>query len=252
MNVFDLEKVQPEGEAWYSEYIETLGALNYIPTSFEYMNDDVTRGEMAEMIWRVITGKSDLESVSAISLEVSPCQDMGEDLPSNIDMDKVRQTWLDWYNEERTALGLHSYVLDDQLNRTATEWSKISRDRGYMDHKRPGQTDYYDFYMILDWFENLGVEFENSMFSENIAWEMYYCDASEDDCTQEMIDASEKAFNFFMSEKGGTYTAHYDSIISPNYNIVGLGIAIDDAANKFYLTVHYAKAISNDPVRVCE
>lgn len=252
VNVFELEKIQPVGDFWYSEYVETLGELNYLPPSFEYVNDEVTRGEMAEMIWRIMTERSDLESVSAADLESSPCQDMGEDLPSNINMDSVRQTWLDWYNEERAALGLHDYALDDQLNMTATAWSKVSRDRGYIDHKRPGQTSYYDFYMILDWFKDLGVEFENSMFSENIAGEMYYCDAGEVDCTQEMTDAVEKGFNFFMSEKGGSYTAHYDSIISPNYNIIGLGVAVDDAANKFYLTVHYAKAISNDPVRICE
>lgn len=252
VNVFELEKVQPTGTAWYSQYIETLGALKIIPPSFEYLDDKVTRGEMAEMVWRIMTERSDLESLDVTSLEAAPCQSMGEDLPANIDMDKVRQTWLDWYNEERTALGLHEYALDDQLNRTATAWSNISRDRGYIDHKRPGQTSYYDFYGILDWFKDLGVEFENSMFSENIAWEMYYCDASQDDCTQEMIDAIRKGFNFFMSEKGGSYTAHYDSIISPNYNIIGLGIAVDDAANKYYLTVHYAKAISNDPMQICE
>jgi hypothetical protein len=253
VNVFELEKIQkPIGTAWYSQYSETLGALKYIPPSFEYIDDKVTRGEMAEMIWRIMAKKSDLSSVDAAKLTSAPCKTLGEDLPANIDMDIVRQTWLEWYNKERTALGLHEYALDDQLNMTATAWSKISRDRGYMDHKRPGQTSYYDFYMILDWFKNLGIEFEDSAFSENIAWEMYYCDASEADCTQQMVDSIKKGFNFFMSEKGGSYTAHYDSITSSNYNIIGLGIAIDDAANKYYLTVHYAKAISNDPMQICE
>jgi hypothetical protein len=81
---------------------------------------------------------------------------------------------------------------------------------------------------------------------------MYYCDASEDDCTQQMIDSVRKGFDFFIGEKGTSYTAHYDSMVSPNYNIIGFGVAIDDDANKFYLTVHYAKGIANDPIRICE
>ncbi|MFC1810596.1 S-layer homology domain-containing protein [Patescibacteria group bacterium] len=250
VNMFALEKTQPTGAEWYSEYIETLEALHYIPDTFEYVSDEVTRGQMAEMVWRIMEDKQNLPYASGLTN--SPCQELGEDLPANIDMDTVRETWLSWYNEERRLLGLHEYIYDDQLNRTATQWSKVSRDRGYMDHKRDGSTDYYDFYGIMDWFAGLGIEFVNSAYTENIAWEMYYCDVTAEDCTQDMINSVRKGFDFFMSEKGGSYTAHYDSIISPNYNIIGLGVAINDDANKFYLTVHYAKGISNEPMRICE
>lgn len=250
VNVFEIELVPGPESTWYSPYIDTLTAEKYIPDSVNYVSQEITRAEMAEMIWRIMEEKHD--QPFAEYLENSPCQLLGEDLPANINMDKVRATWLEWYNVERRSLGLHEYTYDEQLNRTATEWSKISRDRGYMDHKRDGTTSYYDYYGIMDWFSNLGLEFENGMYSENIAWEMYYCDVTADDCTQEMIDSVKKGFNFFMSEKGGSYTAHYDSIINPNYNIIGLGVAVDDAANKYYLTVHYAKAISNEPIGICD
>ncbi len=250
VNVFEIPRVQPVGADWYSEYTETLLAQKYIPDSIEYADHEITRQEMAEMIWRIMEKKHD--QPAAQSLKNSPCQPLGEDLPANINMDKVREIWLSWYNEERRALGLQDYTYNDQLNRTAIIWSKTSRDRGYMDHKRDTSSGYYDFYGILDWFKALGLEFENNMFSENIAWEMYYCDVDAEDCTQDMIDSIRKGFNFFIGEKGTSYTAHYDSIVSPNYNIIGLGIAIDDDANKYYLTVHYAKAIANEPMRICD
>jgi hypothetical protein len=244
--------MEPQGSEWYSVYIETLGSHGYIPSSFAYINDEVTRGQMAEMIWRIMEEKHDLDSADATNLGNSPCQELGEDLPANVDMDIVRQTWIDWYNAERNSLGLHSYVYNDQLNRSATVWSEVSKDRGYIDHKRPGQTSYYDYQVLLDWFADLGIVFENGAFTENIAWEMYYCPDSEEDCTQEMINSVEKGFNFFMSEKGGSYTAHYDSIISPVYKEIGLGISVDRSTNKFYLTVHYAKGITSDPMRICD
>lgn len=250
VNVFEIEKVDPVGEEWYSEFVETLINEKYIPDTFSYVSDEVTRGQMAEMIWRIMEEKHDQPALTEFDQE--PCQSLGEDLPSNIDMEQVRTTWLEWYNEERRSLGLHEYVYDEQLNRTATQWSKTSRDRGYMDHKRDGTTDYYDYYGIMDWFSNLDLEFENGMYSENIAWEMYYCDVNAADCTQDMIDSVKKGFNFFIGEKGTSYTAHYDSMTSPNYNIIGFGVAVDDAANKYYLTVHYAKAISNEPMKICD
>ncbi|MFC1656065.1 S-layer homology domain-containing protein, partial [Patescibacteria group bacterium] len=54
VNVFEIETITPQGGEWYSVYIETLGAQGYIPSSFEYINDEVTRGEMAEMIYRIM------------------------------------------------------------------------------------------------------------------------------------------------------------------------------------------------------
>lgn len=248
VNIFKIEKVEPVGTRWYSEYVETMLAEGYIPASFQYISDEVTRGEMAEMIWRIMEEKHDLESVT--QLENSPCQELGEDLPSNINMDVIRRTWLEWYNVERRALDLHEYTLNDQLNRTAIAWSEISEDRGYMDHKREGQTEYYDSQIIRDWLTNLGIEIESSLFVENIAWGMFNCNQA--DCTDQLLDSIEYSFNFFMDEKGTDYTAHYDSVVSPYYNIIGLGIAVDEVANKYYLTVHYAKAISNNPMRICD
>ena len=47
------------------------------------------------------------------------------------------------------------------LNQSATVWSEFSEDRGYIDHKRPGTTAYYDYWAITSWFADLGLVFEN-------------------------------------------------------------------------------------------
>lgn len=166
------------------------------------------------------------------------------DLPSNIDMQKVRESWLLWNNDARLALGLNEYVYNDELNKSATMWSEVSKSRGYMDHKREGQTEYYDFYKIRDWFKNeAGLEFENDLFTENIAWGNYNCDESNPDCTQYLIDSIKYSFDYFMAEKGEDYSPHYDSVVNKYFKIIGLGIAIDKEAHKYFLTVHYAGEI---------
>lgn len=254
VKVFEIEEIaQPVGTDWYSVYIETMMQNNYLAPSLQYVTDKVTRAEMAEMIWRVMEEKHDLESPGVIG--DSPCQPLGEDVPANVDMDRVRATWLEWYNDVRADLDLYPYVYNDQLARTAIVWSEISETRGYIDHKRPGYTAYYDYYGILAWFEDLGITFEAQSgytYVENIAWERYTCPETQDDCTDEMIDSIYRAYNFFVSEKGTSYTAHYDSIINPAFKEIGLGVAVDPDNNKFYLTVHYATKINSDPMRICD
>jgi len=50
-----------EGDQWYDGYINTLQDNNYIPIDISTINKQITRGEMAEIIWRIseeITTKS--------------------------------------------------------------------------------------------------------------------------------------------------------------------------------------------------
>lgn len=255
VNVFEINQIQPVGTEWYSVYIETLANENYIPNTFIYINQEVTRGEMAEMIWRILEDNHDQASVAASDLQNSPCQPLGEDLPSNINMDIVRDTWLSWNNEARTAEGLHLYVLNDQLNRSATAWTEFAEDRGYMDHKRPGSTDYYDYWAITAWYADLGLTFENVYgvtHSENIDWGPYNCSESEPDCTQDLISKVRNGFNFYMAEKGDAYSPHYDSVMNGYFNEIGFGISIDPEKNMYYMTVHYGTRITSDPLRICD
>jgi len=181
------------------------------------------------------------------------CEVPAADLPANVDLDKIRSTWLDWENSERAANGLSPYSYNSDLMRTATIWSETSKQKGYIDHKRPGQSVYYDYKIIESWFKNLGLEFKNinsKTFTESIAWEYYSC--SEADCTDKLTAAIRKGFDFFMSEKRKFYKPHYDAIVSPEFTQIGLGIIIDKSAGKYYLTVHYGTEVSAGTKTTCQ
>lgn len=167
------------------------------------------------------------------------------DLPElpRVDLSRVRAAWLSWYNEARRNNGLGLFEYDENLHRTALTWSESAKAKGAITHKRSGQTAYYDYKRMVSWFKEQGLTFpsvKGSTFVENIGWDYYSCPASEDDCTDRLISSIKKTYNFFMSEKGKKYRAHYDSIMNKNYRKIGLGITVDASKKRYYLTVHYA------------
>lgn len=254
VNTLNVSTNPPTGSEWYSEYINAMADNKYLPPSFSYFDQEVSRGEMAEMVWRILEDVSDQSSVTVEELQ-NPCYPLGEDLPSNIDMDRVRATWLGWYNEVRSAAGLHAYTNNDQLARTAIVWAENAEQRGYMDHRRDPGDVYYDYWKITDWFKDLGLEFKNVYrvtHSENISWGVYSCDSGQADCTDELIDGLRPTFDFYMAEKGKDYSPHYDSVMNKYFNEIGLGIAAEPSSNKFYLTVHYGTEITSNPWPICE
>lgn len=160
--------------------------------------------------------------------------------PQNVNLTEVRSTWLGWYNAERKKEKLAPYTFSSVLDKTALAWSETAKKRGYLNHKRDGQTSYYDYNLIKKWFEAQGVIFKGSgtLFTENIGWGPYNC--TKKDCTQEMTDTIRYTFDAYMAEKGKKYRPHYNSLMSSVYTKIGLGIVVDSAKGKLYLTVHYA------------
>lgn len=242
------------GKEWYTPYLNQLTEQRAIPTSIKYLNQELTRAEISEMIYRIMAEVKNQTFTTAAALENNYCQSSPEDLPENINMTKVRETWLKWYNDARAAENLPAYTYNSQLDRTAIIWSEYSEDKGNITHTRPGSTAYYDYQGIMQWFKNQGVTFRSvngSTYVENIGWDYYNCPASNEDCTDQLIKSIRNTFNFFMSEKGKAYTAHYDSIIHPNFKQIGLGISVDPARKKYYLTVHYATELTSNASAIC-
>jgi uncharacterized protein YkwD len=238
-----------QGTEWYSAALETLGDLNAYPDSLHYLNQNLTRGELADMLWRLETTRTDQPHTAWTDFSPA-CTEIDSDLPASIDLKTVMDTWLGWTNATRATQGLSAYTYNDQLSRTATIWSQYSKGKGSMSHKRPGTTAYYDYYAIQDWFANLGLTFKNDSgvtFTENIAHGPYSCDSA--DCTQEVIDAMRYSYDYFISEAGKSYSPHWNSIVSSHFKEIGFGLAVD--SNSYYVTVHYATAITSDPAPLC-
>lgn len=58
-----------ESEPWYKRYVMEFSTRNAIPTTITTFNQQVTRGEMAEMMYRLRTGKTDLPSMDYEELQ---------------------------------------------------------------------------------------------------------------------------------------------------------------------------------------
>jgi len=185
----------------------------------------------------------------ASTQELASCPKIPTDVPANVDMAKVRETWLSWYNTARAQNGLSAYAYDESLNATASNWSFYSKKKGTIDHKRAGQKSYYDYKKVGQWFASKGITFSRgtgrSDYVENIGWDYYSC--SKSDCTDELITAIKHTYNFFMGEKGKKYRAHYESIMNKGYKKIGMGIAVDPVKKRYYLTVHYGTVVVVKP-----
>lgn len=242
-----------KGEDWYTAYVKGMGEKKYIPSVFKRPSQNIKRGEMAEILWRVMEKKQNQDFVSAQDLlnAKNECQVLEENIPSNIDMIKIRTQWLAWYNAERAKLGKYPYTYNSQLNRSAVIWSETMKKKGSMDHKRTGQTAYYDYNLITKWFADLGLVFKNIQsrtHTENIGWGYYNC--SDSDCTDEVLSGIRTTLDFYLGEKNKASQAHYQSLMNDYFKEIGLGLAFQ--GNKYYLTVHYGTEIISDPLEICE
>ena len=158
-------------------------------------------------------------------------------------MTQVEQTWLDRNNELRISLDLDPYTLDSRLSATAREWSEVAAERAYIDHKRQDTDGYYNYLGIEQWFSMRGVKFKNvnrATFSESVGYGYYTC--KKDDCTEDMIKAMKSTWKFYMGEQA-RMGVHYKALVHPYFQTMGLGIAVDEQAKRYYLTVHYASEV---------
>ncbi len=241
------------GEDWYIPYAAFLDDKNAIPPTIEYVGQELTRAEVAVILFRLRLGRTEDDTVALDALSTIPCTPAREYMPgATIDMNRVRQEWLSWYNAERSKVGAPALSLHGDLSRTAVNWSNVAKSRGYIDHKRPGTSAYYDYSAIGRWFRDLGVTFKarsGSTYGESIAWNVYSCRDSE--CTDEAIKAVRSAFDFFYSEKGKGYRPHYDMMVAKGYTHMGLGVVFDASSRKYYLTAHFGADVQTKGLPIC-
>ncbi len=159
-----------------------------------------------------------------------------------VDVQKIREAWIQWHNTERTSLWLAPLVYHPALESTAMTWANYLAQRRWTTHRRHPSDPYYSYPSIKQRFLDQGIVFAwveqsgQSLFTENLAWNVYSCKKS--DCTDDLIAAIRKWRNFFMSEKWRPYRAHYNAIVG-HFTTIGLWIAF--AGNRYYLVSHYTQ-----------
>lgn len=52
-NAYDLDATVSGASPWYKQYVDALSTEKAIPLSVSFFDEDIDRGEMAEMIWRI-------------------------------------------------------------------------------------------------------------------------------------------------------------------------------------------------------
>jgi hypothetical protein len=160
---------------------------------------------------------------------------------TNVDMSRVRDTWFSWYNTTRSNLGLGSYTHDPRLDSTSHDWNiEFAKGKWQNHHRRNPNDSYYNFPVIDAWFTARGISprvINRSKNTENVWYGYYSC--SQSDCTDELISSIRSTFDFFMSEKGKSYDAHYRSIVNPYFTKMGFDIVVVPSEKRYYITVHY-------------
>jgi len=71
---FEYEIVEWVGAEWYEPFVRTLQELNAIPTTISILSEPLTRGEMAEIIYRVKAGVTDKDSADLIDWPEFPTE----------------------------------------------------------------------------------------------------------------------------------------------------------------------------------
>lgn len=203
-----------------------------IVNSFSFLKNNLD-GEQKEMIWYLVyLFENKLIKLKEMSINQS-------DILKNVDRDRVQEEILRWHNEERNKLWLSDYIINDKLNYSALVWADnlAKNNRKSSTHTRTPWDWYYNYDKILSWFNNLWIDFDykRTAFTENVAYQVYSCNKS--DCTQDMINALKKWFDFWMSEKGRSYRPHYNAISSNIFTDMWFGVWI--SGKWYWIVTHY-------------
>jgi len=238
-------------EPWYEQPLVSLQERQALPLTLVSAKSYLTRAQAADMIWRLDADIRTQPTTTAAALVDARCQWFEDQPIANVDLDEIRRVWISWLNAERKAVGAEPLRMDPQLNRTAEIWSVRAKDKGQITHKRDGQTAYYDYTGIEQWFVDQGLHFLNvqrSTFSESIGWGIYRCTG---DCTSSLLGAIRSTQDMYLGEKGKASRPHYNSMVNPSFTRVGVGVTVDPQTKKYFITTHYATSTVGNPLPIC-
>ena len=155
---------------------------------------------------------------------------------ANVDISRIRSSWLSWYNNGRAAKWLGAYSYDSRLDSTAHDWNIVfAGSRGTNYHERSPGDGYYNYPIINKWFQDRGVNppvISRVNHSENVSYGYYNCTSS--DCTDALISAMYSSYKFFINS-----SVHAKSVYQPNFTKIGFDIIVVPSEKRYYVTVHY-------------
>jgi len=250
VNTLAVTKSTEAGGEWYEVFIKSMQNSGYIPTTFNSVSQNVNRGQMAEMIYRIMEQIKDQPAKIFTFTPKTGVADLAcldDQMPASVDMNKVRSEWIRWHNEARANRGIKALGMNTGLNYSSSLWAKANKNAGDLTHTRPGNQS------LTDWFTAVGINFKKLsgvVYGENLGFYTYRCSSS--DCTDVVIADAHKIFNAFMAEEGTNYTGHYDNIVQSDFVDLGVGMAVDEAQEALYITTQYSFGVDSYPSDMCK
>lgn len=236
---------------WDTHTMKYIFALN---SSLKNLNENsrsyIILATIKTNIVAHIQEKNKLEITKEVEKKIEPYKSNINFSDYKIDMEKVRKSWLSYYNDVRKSTWRELYSYADILNNTAQEWSETSMSKWVMSHKRNTWDSYYDYAKITNWFADRWVVCKNvnrATSTENI-WRWFYKCSSDTDCTDKLISWTKEVFDMYYAEKNKSYKAHYESIIRKEFRKIWLWVSIHKISNwfyEFYITTHFCTELTN-------
>lgn len=236
-----------QGQMWYEGYIQALSDVNAIPPTIKTPDHFVTRGEMAEMMDRLM--QKDTEQTSTgfnymIQMPDDPVDPQLSDLTMcvdtavtmDVDYAMLRDKALELTNQARSERSLAPITQSDVLDASSTVWAL----QGQFTHDRPNGQN------LGDYEKSIGVT-GFTAFAENLGEHSWNC---ESDCTDEAMTALENIHHKFMEEEKlpEGQRGHFENITG-DYEDMGFGLSVQDG--KMLLVFQYGKGIEGDAEQLC-
>jgi len=190
---------------WYAPYLTRLTNLNAIPQSLTRPEQALNRGEMAELIYRLVTEKVDEAASQLIYLSAN------EDFSKEDFDDDQTVELLTLINEARVGEGVEPLSLDPTLSQVAQDFAQLMDEEDFFSHLSPNGDS------AADRIRDAGYSYR--FVGENIA--------------KGQVTA-QFAFDTWKDSPG-----HWGNIIKPEYNETGFGQfkVTDDQLYKGYFWV---------------
>lgn len=243
-----------ESDTWYHGPIQALSDAYAIPPSINDPSDLVNKGEMAEMIDRLMRKDISQPSTQFNYTVQMPSQETEneeqpseaeEDLdlcvmggaPLHIDYSVLKEKALELTNEARGEKGLDPLTQSDILDATSMLWAL----NGEFTHERPNGLD------LVGHQESLGVTQLSSM-AENLGQASLSC--NNEDCTDQAVNALEVIHQLFLDEEKNPegQRAHFDNIMG-DYETMGFGFSHQNG--NLLLVFHYGTGFQADADQLC-
>jgi uncharacterized protein YkwD len=179
------------GEPWFQPYTDGLAALNATPPTVKDPTQLITRGEMAEIIYRIMEP-----------------QKSGNQQASNEENDhsEFKQRVIDLTNEERKKAGLSPLSHNAFLESAAQAHADDMQQRDYFEHLTPEGATEGDRIKASGYLDQFNL-----------------CDCSKSYSVGENLSkgqiTAEEAVQTWMDSP-----LHRDNLLSPNYSEIGIGI----------------------------